>query len=157
MFISRTDKTETGTLMTDLAESVVMISWRNPWVCKINRIVFCKKRLVKWRKRHPVLKRDKFQNNTVKFLIKGHSYKTDASLKRTPRDGPTVFQSYYSLTLYKTETYLKRKPRDDPYRFTVGHLSVTYLFLFRHHRRTSPYIHMETVAFIYSKNCDVRG
>jgi len=52
MFISRqTSKTETEgqtkTMITDLTESVVMIRWRNPRVCKINRIVFCKKRLVK--------------------------------------------------------------------------------------------------------------
>ena len=41
----RKDRHET--VITDLAESIVMISWRNPRVCKINRIVFCKKRLVK--------------------------------------------------------------------------------------------------------------
>ena len=41
----RKDRHET--VITDLAESIVMISWRNSRVCKINRIVFCKKRLVK--------------------------------------------------------------------------------------------------------------
>ena len=42
-------------MITNLAKSIVMIAWRRFVVHKVDRVVFCKRRLVKIRECQPIL------------------------------------------------------------------------------------------------------
>ena len=44
--------------------------------------------------------------NYSRLSLNGHLYKTDTSLKRTPRVGPVLYSLY--LTLYKMDISLRR-------------------------------------------------